>query len=259
MLRTDRLGADFPGRCLVEDLTVGFSAGEVWGVLGRNGSGKSTLLGMLAGVRAPSRGKVLLEGTPLDAVPRRELATRIGILFQEEAAQFWGSAREYVLLGRHPHARGLFAWGPGDQSIADAELARQNLDGLAGRAFASLSGGERQRVRAAALFAQRPRVYLLDEPLQHLDLPHQVRLMEALVAHARAGAAVIIVMHDLVLAGRYCSHFLLLHGDGRFVAGPRAEVFDAQRLGELYGYPLDATEMGGERVLLPRSGAGGHV
>src|SRR5690606_16837885 len=128
-----------------------------------------------------------------------------------------------------------------------------------GRAFASLSGGERQRVRAAALFAQRPRVYLLDEPLQHLDLPHQVGLMEALVAHARAGAAVIIVMHDLVLAGRYCSHFLLLHGDGRFVAGPRAGVFDAQRLGELYGYPLDAAELGSERVLLPRSGAGGHV
>ena len=259
MLRADGLEAGYPGRILMRDLSVGFAPGAVWGILGRNGSGKSTLLSLLAGLRTPDRGDVLLEGQPVREIARRTLASKVGILFQEETVEFWGSVGDYVLLGRHPHAAGPFAWGTEDQQIAILELERQHLGGLAGHPYASLSGGERQRTRAAALFTQRPRVFLLDEPLQHLDLPHQVLLLERLAAEARAGAVVIMVLHDLVFAGRYCDHFLLLHGDGRSESGARGRVFDADRLGALYGFPVEAARLGDERVFLPRAGAGPHV
>lgn len=259
MLRAEKVGIGYPGRTLVEDLDIEFGAGQVWGVLGPNGSGKSTLLHVLAGLGAPRQGEIRLDGRPLRAMPRRELAAQLGILFQEETSEFWGSARDYVLLGRHPHAAGLFAWESADQDIAASELERQHMAPLADRAFASLSGGERQRTRAAALFAQRPRAFLVDEPLQHLDLPHQVLLLERLAAQAVAGGVVVIVLHDLVFAGRFCDHFLLLHGDGRYEAGTRAEMFDAERLGRLYGFPLEAAEVNGEHLVLPRAAAGPHV
>lgn len=259
MLRAEEIDIAYPGRVLVEDLRIEFAAGQVWGVLGRNGSGKSSLLHVLAGLTPPRQGRIALEGRPLASLARREVAARVGILFQEETTEFWGSVRDYVLMARHPHATGVLDWSPEDEHIASTELERQHLAPFAERPFASLSGGERQRTRAAALFAQRPQVFLVDEPLQHLDLPHQVLFLEMLTAQARAGGLVVVILHDLVFAGRFCDHFLLLHGDGRYDAGSRAEMFDADRLGRLYGFPLQATDVAGERLLLPRSAPGPHV
>jgi iron complex transport system ATP-binding protein len=98
--------------------------------------------------------------------------------------------RDFVLLGRYPHALSQFGWHIDDEAVAGAEIESLHLAGPADRAFATLSGGERQRARAAALFAQRPFVYLLDEPLQHLDLPHQVAVLERLANEAREHGAV---------------------------------------------------------------------
>lgn len=251
MLRAEGLRIAFPGRTLVDGLSVEFGAGQVWAVLGRNGSGKSTLLRTLAGLQLPQAGRVLLDGVALHAIARREAASRIGVFLQEETAEFWGTVKDYVLLGRHPHAAGLFGWSPADEVIAAAELAAQNLGPLAGRAYTTLSGGERQRARAAALFTQRPHIYLVDEPLQHLDLLHQVALLERLAREARQGARVIMVLHDLLFASRYCDHFLLLHGDGRYDAGPREQVLGAERLSGLYGFPLEPVEFRGERLFIP--------
>lgn len=261
MLRAENLRIGFPGRTLVDSLSLEFGAGRLWAILGRNGSGKSTLLRTLAGLRPPQAGSVLLDGVALHAIARRKAASRIGVLLQEETAEFWGTARDYVLLGRHPHADGVFGWSQADEGIAAAELAAQNLGRLGGRAYTTLSGGERQRVRAAALFTQRPRIYLVDEPLQHLDLPHQVALLERLALEARQGALVIMVLHDLLFASRYCGHFLLLYGDGRYDAGPREQVLGAERLSGVYGFPLEAVEVRGERLFLPGlpSAKGPHV
>ena len=133
--------------------------------------------------------------------------------------------------------------------MARAEIDSLHLDGLAERAFATLSGGERQRARAAALFAQRPLIYLLDEPLQHLDLSYQVAVLERLAHEARAnGAVIVMVIHDLLFASRYCDRFLLLYGDGRFAHGDAQEVLDTSHLGELYGFALDAVDAGSDRI-----------
>jgi len=261
MLRAENLRIAFPGQVLVDSLTIDFGAGRIWAVLGRNGSGKSTLLRTLAGLQAPWTGNIWLDGAPLHALARRKAAARIGVLLQEEPGEFWGSTRDYVLLGRHPHAQGAFGWSAADEAIADAELEAQHLGRLASRAFTTLSGGERQRARLAGLFTQRPRVYLVDEPLQHLDLPHQVALLERLLLEARQGALVIMVLHDLLFANRYGSDFLLLYGDGRSQGGTREQMLDAQRLSDIYGFPLEAVEVRGERLFLPGSSLprGPHV
>jgi iron complex transport system ATP-binding protein len=262
MLRTDGLRLAYPGQVLVDGLSIEFQPGQVWAVLGRNGSGKSTLLHALAALRQPEAGHVMLHDAMVGTVPRRTLARHIGVLLQEESREFWGSVRDYVLLGRYPHARSPFGWSVEDERIADREIEALHLGGLRNRAFASLSGGERQRARAAALFAQRPAVYLLDEPLQHLDLPHQVAVLERLSMEARNGGAIVVmVLHDLLFAARYCNRFLLLFGDGRFSVGPADEALTADHLGELYGFPLVPVEVGGDRLFLPgrQSGDMSHV
>jgi len=261
MLRIDAAELAYPGRTLVRGLSVEFRAGELWAVLGRNGSGKSTLLHALALLRPLQAGTVSLEGRLASAYARRAAARLIGVLLQEESREFWGSVRDYVLLGRYPHAGSPFGWGIEDERIAEREMRALHLDELAQRAYASLSGGERQRARAAALFAQQPQVYLLDEPLQHLDLAHQVALLERLATEARTrGATVVMVLHDLLFAARYCTRFLLLFGDGRFRIAAAPEALSAQALGELYGFPLSLEQVAGERLFLPRRpGAGPHV
>ncbi len=262
MLRTEGLRLAYPGQRLVDGLSMEFRPGEVWAVLGRNGSGKSTLLHALAALRPPEAGNVMLKDAMVGTLPGRALARQIGVLLQEESREFWGSVRDYVLLGRYPHARSPFGWSMEDERIAESEIEALHLGALRSRAYASLSGGERQRARAAALFAQRPAVYLLDEPLQHLDLPHQVAVLERLSNDARnRGAIVVMVLHDLLFAARYCNRFLLLFGDGRFSVGPADEALTADHLGELYGFPLVPVEIGGERLFLPgrQSGQGPHV
>jgi iron complex transport system ATP-binding protein len=252
MLRTDAVTLRYPGRTLVENLSADFRRSEVWGVLGRNGSGKSTLLHALAALTTPQSGTVTMDGKPMASQARRAAARRLGTLLQEESREFWGSTRDYVLLGRYPHARSALGWGRDDELIADAEMRALHLEDLAARPYVSLSGGERQRARLAALFAQRPGIYLLDEPLQHHDRPHQVAVLERLAHEARQNAAVVVmVLHDLLFAARYCTRLLLLSGDGRFRMGAASEVMNADNLGELYGFPLVAVDAGGERLFLP--------
>ncbi len=262
MLRIEGLRLAYPDRMLVDGLSVELRAGEIWGVLGRNGSGKSTLLHAVAALRTPQAGRVVVDDTPVGSLPRRELARRLGVLLQEESRDFWGNVSDYVLLGRYPHASSPFGWSAHDESIARQEIAWMHLSALAQRVYASLSGGERQRARIAALFAQQPAVYLLDEPLQHLDLPHQIALLDRLADEARErGAIVVIALHDLLFAARYCTRFLLLFGNGRFSVGGADEALTAQSLGELYGFPLARFEVGGECLFLPasRAGRGPHV
>lgn len=243
-------------RSLIENLDLDLGPGECWAVLGMNGAGKSTLLHVLAGLRAPEAGAIALDRAPIRELPRKTVASRLGVLLQEETREYWGSVHDYVMLGRYPHARSIFGPVAADREIALAALAALDLEPLAQRAYRSLSGGERQRARIAALIAQQPAIFLLDEPLQHLDLAHQVALLDELSGlSVRRSALVVMVLHDLVLASRYCDRVLLLYGDGRHLHGEAHAIFTPERLGELYRFPLQAHQLGGERVLLPARSA----
>ena len=257
MLRAEALEVRIGERVLVHSLDLVVGAGERWAVLGRNGAGKSTLLHVLAGLRPPHAGRVTINGAGIETMSRRAVARSTGILLQEETREYWGSARDYATLGRYPHQRGIFGPGQDDHRIVGQALAAMDLEDIADRAYRSLSGGERQRARLAALFAQQPACYLCDEPLQQLDLAHQIAFLDWISNETRAQhSACLMVMHDLVLAYRYCDHALLMFGDGSYAKGVRDEMMTEENLRLLYGFPVKVCTVGEDSVFLPsRSGS----
>jgi iron complex transport system ATP-binding protein len=229
-----RLG--FGHHTVVSGLNLQIAPGQCWAILGNNGSGKTTLLHALAGIRRAMAGSVALEGRMLTTLHAGERARAIGLLLQEEPLEFWGSVLEYARLGRYPHRRAWLKPVSEDDRIARAQLDLLELAPFAERALASLSGGERQRARLALVLTQQPVYYLLDEPLQHLDLRHQARVLDHFAQFAASGrAAVVMVLHDPGLARRYCDHALLLYDRGPALSGPRHEVLTQDNLDRLYG------------------------
>lgn len=238
LLETQGLELAVDARTLCRALDWSIRPGERWAILGTNGAGKTTLLHTLAGLRAPQRGGVLLDGEPLEALPRRTIAQRIGLLPQDSSDPFPATVWETVLMGRHPH---LKPWS--GESAADLQLARQALArcGLAGweeRAITTLSGGERRRVALATLLTQDPALLLLDEPANHLDLRHQAELFALMRSLSDEGHSAVMVLHDPNHALRHASHALLLYGDGRWEAGECGTLLSTERLSALYGHPL---------------------
>jgi len=229
-----------PGRTLVEGLDVSFAPGQCWALLGRNGAGKSSLLLALAGLSRPASGTVLLDDRPLDAYPRRNVARRLGILLQHDAEDFWGSVLDFVLLGRLPHDSSLLGTDPEGVAQARAAIDAVDLIEHADQAYRTLSGGERQRARIAQLLVQAPDFLLLDEPLSHLDLQHQLELMQLLTGLARAGRTVIMALHEPFWAARFCDTALLMYDSGAFRHGAALDVLNQDSLETLYRCSLEA-------------------
>jgi iron complex transport system ATP-binding protein len=232
-------------------LDLRIERGERLAILGRNGAGKSTLLSTLAGLRPPVAGKVRLGGDDIATLHVKEAARRRGYLPQTQHDAFATTVLETALIGRHPHLS-RFAW----ESADDEAFARTALDfvGLAGmetRTVQSLSGGERQRLGVATLLTQEPDLYLLDEPLAHLDLNHAIAALDVLSRCAEHGAGVAMVLHEPSLAARYCDRVLLLFGDGRCELGDVMELLTADRLSALYGHPMRALDDRGRPWFVP--------
>ncbi|GIK26161.1 MAG: ABC transporter ATP-binding protein [Betaproteobacteria bacterium] len=228
------------------------AAGERLAILGRNGTGKTTLLSTLAGLREAEAGSVSLCGESYETLGPRRAAQLRGLLPQGHLDAFQSTVLETALIGRHPHV-GRWAWeGREDERIAREALAAVDLAGLGSREVHTLSGGERQRLAIAALLAQQPRLYLLDEPLAHLDLNHQIAVLELLSRRAREdGVGIVMVLHDINLALRHADRALLLFGEGRTLEGPVEAVLTAESLSRLYGHPLRELRDGGARHFVP--------
>ena len=252
LLAASKLDVSIEGRILVRGLDLELRRGETLAILGRNGSGKTTLLHTLAGVRPASAGSVALTGRGYPDLGARAAARLRGLLAQAHSDAFPASVLETALIGRHPHL-GRWDWeGAADERIACDALAQVGLAGLEQRDVHSLSGGERQRLAIATLLAQQPLLYLLDEPLAHLDLSHQIAMLELVTrTAAECQAGFVIVLHDMNLALRYCQRALLLSGDGVWQEGASAQVLTAENLGELYGHSLRELRDGERRYLVP--------
>jgi len=235
-----------------DNLNLDLRAGQNWGLLGVNGVGKTTLLHTLAGLRLPASGQVMLIDRPIVNLSRRDVARQLGVLFQGEADDFPGTVLETALMGRHPFL-GRWQWeGEKDRALARAALRDVGLDGLEQRQVSTLSGGEARRLALAALLTQNPRLLLLDEPTNHLDPHHQIHLLGLLgqrVTHADCG--LLMILHDINLASRFCDHLVLLFGDGENLCGPVSEVLNTENLTRLYGHPVIAVEGAGRVVYLP--------
>ena len=249
-------------RVLVDDLSVAVARGEVWAILGPNGAGKSTLLQAMAGLSAAAAGEVWLDGRRLvgtfahsrdtGTMGLREAARLRGFLPQAIRDPFAADVRDVVALGRHPH---VSAWGwengESDRCVAEA-LAAVDLAGFEPRDVLTLSGGERQRVAIALLLVQRPALYLLDEPVAHLDPAHQVSVLRRFRSGAdRDGDAVVFSAHDPNLALRFATHAMLLDGRGAVRAGARDAVLTAVHLSACYGCPMRPVDAGGHVLFVP--------
>ena len=252
MLEAQKLGVAIGERDFCRDLDFTLRGGGQLAILGRNGAGKSTLLSTLAGLRAPHAGTVHLNGHELSTLPLRDTARLRGWLGQHHGDPFAATVLDTALAGRHPH---LARWdweSASDLDIARAAIKAVGLAGMEQRTTYSLSGGERQRAALATLLTQQPRLYLLDEPLAHLDLNHQIAMLDLFSAMARdENISVAMVMHDPGLAARYCDSALLLFGDGEWLAGRSDDIITVENLSRLYGHPLRELRDGGQRWFVP--------
>lgn len=252
LLEARRLTLGVGGRILVRELNFCLNPGEMWCLLGPNGAGKTTLLHTVVGLREPQGGSVQLGGRALEDWPPGEAAQVRGFLPQTMHDAFSASVAEIVLLGRHPY---LARWqweGEGDREIVFAALRAMDLEGFEERDVLTLSGGERQRVALAALLAQDPPLLLLDEPVSHLDLHHQVLVLEHLGKLARErGKGVLFTVHDLNLAARFADHALMLTPQGTVRQGSIGEVMTEPDLSCAFGHRVARLEVVGRTLFIP--------
>ena len=223
----------------VDEVTFQAAPGELLGIVGPNSAGKSTLLRLLSKVVAPQRGRILIQGREISALPRMALAQRVAVVPQEFHVAFPFRVAEVVLMGRYPHAGGGAWESDRDRAIAQAALEATGMADLASRRMDELSGGERQLVSIARALAQEATILLLDEPTAHLDLRHQGIVLEILLRHHREGqGTTILVSHDLNLAAEHCDRLLLLARGRVRALGRPEEVITEAHLEPAYGCPV---------------------
>lgn len=237
---------------LLDGVSLDVAAGELVALVGPNGAGKSTLLQALAGDSTPSAGSVTVDGVAVSGIKPKLLARQRAVMLQQQALAFGFQVHEYVAMGRAP-------WHGTDGEERDREviaeaMRRTDISHLASRTFQTLSGGEQARASFSRVLAQETAVLLLDEPTAALDIRHQEQLLMLARAAADAGAAVVVVLHDLSLAAAWSDRICVL-AQGRLRAqGAPREVLRADLLGEVYEHPVDVIEHNGRLLVVPVRG-----
>lgn len=234
-LHADAVTLGYDQRTISTDLSVNILDGSFTVIVGPNACGKSTLLRALSRLLVPSSGQVLLDNTPIHALPGKEVARRLGLLAQSATAPDGITVADLVARGRYPHQSFLRQWSPADEQAVSAAMAAARVSELGERLLDELSGGQRQRVWIAMVLAQQTPILLLDEPTTFLDIAHQIELLELLARLNREGRTIVAVLHDLSQACRYASHIIAMK-DGAIVAqGAPAEVFTESLVERVFG------------------------
>ncbi len=226
-------------RTLLEPLTLTLPARSVVGLIGHNGSGKSTLVKLLASQQPSSSGVIRFEGRPLKDWGSRSFARKVAYLPQQTPAAAGLLVKELVALGRYPWHGALGRFGEADREKVAQAMALTDIEPFADRLVDTLSGGERQRVWLAMLLAQDAECLLLDEPISALDVAHQIEVLSLVQRLARErNLGVVIVLHDVNMAARFCDEIMALH-TGRLTArGKPAEIMTPKQLEAIYGIPM---------------------
>jgi len=236
MLEAQNLTIGYDGQPVLREVYLTAPRGQLIGVVGANGSGKSTLVRALSRTLPPISGRVLLDGVDVYSMTPRELARRLAVVAQDHSVAFEFPVQDVVMMGRAPHLSRFGLEGPRDFGIARQAMELTHTTIFADRPITSLSGGERQRCMIARALAQEPSVLLLDEPTAHLDINHQIEILDlARRLTAERDLASVIVLHDLNLASQYCDQLILL-AQGKVVAeGKPQDVVTEGRIRVAYG------------------------
>jgi iron complex transport system ATP-binding protein len=224
--------------------------GQLTAIIGPNGAGKTTLIKTLAGLLAPAAGAALIDGRPSTEWDRRDLARVLAYLPQERLVHWALTSRLVVGLGRLPYRPLGSGESATDLAAIDAALVAMDAVQLADRPVAELSGGEQARVLMARALAQQPRALLADEPAAGLDPAHQLTLFQHLAALAAAGRTVVVALHDLSLAARFCHSLILVHEGRALAAGAPQDVLTPEHLAAAYGISARYEMIGGVPVVL---------
>lgn len=248
MIEVQNLSFSFGNRPVLQNVNLSLKQGECVAVLGDNGAGKSTLVSCISRLRRPSSGSVLIDGTPVSQMTRNELAQQVSYVAQKNELAH-STVFDAVLLGRKPHMK----WGPSDvdYDVAEHALRAVGMEDCRLRYMSQLSGGEQQKVMLARAIAQEPKLMLLDEPTSSLDLRNQYESME-LIRHCAHGhnIAVLVVIHDLNLALRFCDRFLFLKDGTVFASGGR-EAVTPENIRAVYGIEASVEQFDGLPMVIP--------
>ncbi len=234
MLTANNISRTSLGKTLLKPMSLEFTTGQMWGIVGPNGAGKSTLMNLLAGMSKPSSGDIRLNNQIMDSIAALDLAQQRAYLSQQNNDDISFNCEEILNMAAYP-------WG---KAVNEAHLQQMlewfELEHLKTRPYGQLSGGERQRCNLARSFLQilpngfGNSLLLLDEPLTGLDISHQVRLFKLLKELQSQGITIIMVLHDVNLALRYCSHGILLKDSKLIKQGKVEDVLTAERLSDTF-------------------------
>ncbi|MBN2453804.1 MAG: ABC transporter ATP-binding protein [Candidatus Omnitrophica bacterium] len=235
MLDIHNLTCGYGGGFSLKDINMRVEKGELMGIIGPNGSGKTTLFRAVTRILKPERGSVMFEGRDIRRIPVKELSTGMAIVSQGAEAGSM-TLEEFVLLGRTPYFnRFQFLETSKDLSAAEKAMKLTGTYGLRDRPMSRMSGGERQLGLIARALAQEPRLLLLDEPTTHLDIAHQVVIMDLIKKLNRdLGITIVVVLHDLNLASEYCGRITLMKNGNIYKTGTPGEVLTYQIIEEAY-------------------------
>lgn len=234
VLQVDNLQIGYGSRCVLKEASFSIGKGEIVGIIGCNGAGKSTLLKTIRGLLPKQGGSVRYFGKPLEEYGDKELATKIAYLQQHVELGFGYTGKDIVMAGRYPYMKWWERESEADAKLALACMEYTGTADLAERPINEVSGGQKQRILIAKVLAQQTPIIFLDEPTTGLDMVYQEEIFRFAKALAGQGKTVLMVVHELNLASKYCSRILLL-GEGTLLAdGAPLEVFTEELLSRAY-------------------------
>ncbi|MGL6258960.1 ABC transporter ATP-binding protein [Vibrio sp. WXL103] len=254
MLDIEGVGFSYNGNPVLENLSLSLGHGKLVGIVGPNGGGKSTLLKLIARQLEPSSGQLRLKGKSLASYSMKELARQLAFLPQQPLSPAGITVEQLVQYGRHPHQGWFTQWSEDDAKQVTRAITWMKIEDLLQQPVDSLSGGQRQRAWLAMILAQDTDIILLDEPTSALDIGHQTEVMESISKMTSLGKTVVLVIHDLAAAARYCDELIAL-GQQRVVAtGAVEQVITKPLIDKLYGTNVDivAAPFDGAPLIVPR-------
>jgi len=235
LLELKNLSGGYHKETIVKDISLDIEKGDFIGIIGPNGSGKTTLLRLMSRVLLPQRGSVNFTGEDIARMNFKEFCQKVAFVAQDTAINFPFTVLEIVLMGRIPHLKRLQFETKKDIAITEDALMLTDALNLKGKNISELSSGERQRVIIAKALAQQPLLLFLDEPTSHLDIGHQIQILDLLKKlNRRNNLTIVMVLHDLNLASEYCNRIVLLHRGEIFKEGKPEEVLTYQNIEAVY-------------------------